>query len=194
MALSFAFTGAQLVRMIFEQPQCVRENQDRSSGRRALIAGLASVFRVTFPMLGFRVFDKITAINAQASTRNGCRSVDFFGGLAFHPAVDRDALVFVYLHEAGHHLSDGCRHPCNAQIACDCAADLWAVTEGTAKLAKNNCHFVLPVALEQLETAVNLVERRRSEHAHKRCAFSHWAKRKQSLLWLISAPKQCALR
>jgi hypothetical protein len=109
--------------MIFEQPQCVPENQDRSPGRRAIFVILAQVFRLTFPMLGFRIFDKITAINAQASVRNGLRSVDFFGGLAFHPAVDRDALVFIYLHEAGHHLSHECRHPCNAQIACDCAAD-----------------------------------------------------------------------
>jgi hypothetical protein len=180
--------------MIFEQPQCVPENQDRSPGRRAMIVSLAQVFRLTFPMLGFRIFDKITAVNAQASVRNGLRSVDFFGGLAFHPAVDRDALVFIYLHEAGHHLSHGCRHPCNAQIACDCAADCWAVTEGRAKLARNNCDFALPVALAQLETAANLLERRRSEHVPERCAFSHWAKRKQNLLWLISIPKQCALR
>jgi hypothetical protein len=45
-----------------------------------------------------------------------------------------------------------------------------------------------------LETAANLLERRRSEHVPERCAFSHWAKRKQNLLWLISIPKQCALR
>ena len=178
--------------MIFEQPQCMFENQDRSSGRRALIVSLAQVFRLTFPMLGFRIFDKIAAINAQASVRDDLRSVDFFGGLAFHPALDRDGLVFIYLHEAGHHLSHGCRHPCNAQIACECAADCWAVTEGKATLARNYYDFALPAALAQLELAANLVERRYSKHAPGRCAFSNWAKRKQNLLNLTSIPKQCA--
>jgi hypothetical protein len=179
--------------MIFEQPQCLIENQDRSSGRKALIVGLAHTFRMTFPVLKFRIFGKIAAINAQASVRNGVRSVDFFGGLAFHPAVDRDALVFIYLHEAGHHLSRGCRHPCNAQIACDCAADSWAVTEGAAKLARNNCEFVLPVALAELEVAANLVERPCSKRALGRCAVSCWPKRKKNLLRAIPTPKQCAL-
>ena len=179
--------------MIFEQPQCMLEVQDRSSGRRELLASLAQVFRLTFPMLGFRIFDKIAAVNAQASVRDGLRSVDVFGGLAFHPAVDRDALVFIYLHEAGHHLGQGCRHPCNAQIACDCAADCWAVAEGRGKLARNNCDFALPAALTQLEIAANLGERSRSRYDRERCAYSHWAKRKQNLLRRLSIPKQCAL-
>lgn len=180
--------------MIFEEPQCVFENQDRSSGRRSLIANLAQVFRLTFPMLEFRILDKIAAVNAQASVRDGLRSVDIFGGLAFHPAVDRDALVFIYLHEAGHHLGHGCRHPCNTQIACDCAADYWAVSEGKPKLARNNCDFALPVALAQLEIAANLVERSRdARDAPERCKFSHWASRKQNLLGPISIPKQCML-
>jgi hypothetical protein len=144
-------------------------------------------------MLEFRIFDRIAAVNAQASVRNGLRSVDFFGGLAFHPTADRDALVFVYLHEAGHHLSLGCRHPWNAQIACDCAADCWAITEGKAKMARNNCDFDLPVALAQLEIAANLVERSSSSQARERCAVSDWAKRKQRLLCAVSVPQQCEL-
>ena len=79
------------------------------------------------------------------------------------------------------------------QIACDCAADCWAVTEGREKLARNNCDFAVPVALAQLETAGNLLKQRGPEHVPERCAFSHWAKRKQNLLSLKSTPKQRAL-
>lgn len=179
--------------MIFEQPQCMFEVQDRSSGRMELLASLAQVFRLTFPMLGFRIFDKIAAVNAQASVRDGLRSIDVFAGLAFHPAVDRDALVFIYLHEAGHHLSKGCRHPCNPQIACDCAADFWAVTEGKAKLAGNDCEIALPAALKQLECAASLVEWSCCKQAPGRCVFPHWTKRKQNLLRATSAPKRCLL-
>ena len=192
-AVTFAGKGGRCTQMIFEQPQCGFEVQDRSSIRRELIASLARVFRLTFPMLGFRVFEKIAAINAQASVRDGLRSVDVFGGLAFHPAVGRDALVFIYLHEAGHHLGQGCRHPCNAQIACDCAADCWAITEGRGKLARNDCGFALPVALAQLEIAAKLGERSCSRHDPGRCAYSHWARRKQNLLGGLVIPKQCAL-
>lgn len=179
--------------MIFEQPRCNIENQDRSRGRRELIASLARAFRLTFPSLRFRVFDRIAAVNAQASVRDGRRSVDFFGGLAFHPAIDRDGLVFVYLHEAGHHLSKGCRHPCNPQIACDCAADCWAVTEGRAKLATSNCNFAVPAALTQLELAANLDGRSCSKQDSRHCGYSNWAKRKQNLLKRLYIPQQCAL-
>ena len=179
--------------MIFEQPQCMFEKQDRSSPRRRLVAGLARVFRQTFPMLEFRILDRITAINAQASVCGGLRSVDVFGGLAFHPLVDRDALVFIYLHEAGHHLSGGCRHPCNAQIACDCAADSWAVTEGRSKLARNDCDFAMAAALTQLEVAAKLGERSRSGRDRGSCAYSHWRRRKKNLLAGLSTPKHCTL-
>jgi hypothetical protein len=97
------------------------------------------------------------------------------------------------LHEAGHHLGQGCKHPCNAQIACDCAADCWAVTEGREKLARNGCDFALPVALAQLETAAKPAERLRRKDASERCGFSDWVKRKRTLLGPISVPKKCRL-
>jgi hypothetical protein len=47
--------------------------------------------------------DSVTAINARASSTNGSRLVDVFGGSAFHPAIGHD--VFMLLHETGHHLT-----------------------------------------------------------------------------------------
>src|SRR3954462_9636508 len=97
--------------MIFDQAQWAVEKQDRSVERLSRLARLVTVFEVTFPSVHYRLLNSVTAINAQASSANGSCLVDIFGGLAFHPAIGHDGLVFMLLHETGHHLSTGCRLP-----------------------------------------------------------------------------------
>src|SRR5271156_4470255 len=127
--------------MIFEQAHRELESQNRTAGRRALVKKIVGIFQTNFPNLKFRVLERITAVNAQASVLKDVRSVYLFGGFAYHPEIGQDALVFALLHETGHHLSRGCRYPWTQDLACDCAADFWAVTEGKAKLNKSNCGF-----------------------------------------------------
>jgi hypothetical protein len=126
--------------------------------------------------------DQITIVNAQASISNGSRFVDLFGGFAYHPKIGRDALIFVLLHEAGHHLSSGSRSPWMSELACDCAADAWAVTKGAAELRKLDCAFELQVALSEIERATQVRQRDRSRGARATgCVALHWTKRKRHL-------------
>jgi hypothetical protein len=169
--------------MIFEQIHCELASQDRTVGRRAFVETIIGIFQEEFPILNFRILDGIAAINAQASIINDVRSVDLFGGLAYHPEVGHDALVFILLHEAGHHLSQGCRLPWMPKLACDCAADFWAITEGQAKLRKSNCRFVIESALCQIERAANLNGSNISRGVRRsRCSFLNWTKRKRRLI------------
>jgi len=168
--------------MIFEQVSNTLESQDRTAGRRALVEKILGIFQTSFPNLNFRVLDRVTAVNAQASILNDARSVDLFGGLAYHPEIGRDALVFILLHETGHHLSRGCRLPWMQQLACDCAADCWAVTEGRAELQKSNFGFAIEPALRQIESAANLKSRVSTRAGRSKCSFLNWTKRKRRLL------------
>src|ERR1700704_2512675 len=120
--------------MIFDQPQQPVEVQDRSAQRLSSLTKLIAIFEASFSTVHYRILGSITAVNAQASFANGRHLVDIFGGLAFHPAIRHDGLVFTLLHETGHHLSMGCKLPW-AQLACECAADKWAITEGRKALA-----------------------------------------------------------
>jgi hypothetical protein len=124
----------------------------------------------------------VNAVNAQASILNDVRSVNLFGGLAYHPKIGRDALVFILLHETGHHLSRGCRSPWMPQLACDCAADSWAVSEGRAELQKSNCGFDVTRALRQIESAANLKSGVSKRVGRPKCSFLNWTKRKRRLI------------
>lgn len=169
--------------MIFDQPQQPAELQDRSAQRRAYLAKLIAVFEVSFPSVRYRVAESISTVNAQASVSNGEPFVDIFGGLAFHPMVRHDGLVFTLLHETGHHLSAGCKLPW-AQLACECAADRWATTDGRKALRANGANFRLEAALRQIECAARPEEQtRRSRQAVRtNCWSMNWRKRKRSLL------------
>jgi hypothetical protein len=170
--------------MIFEQNRSTLESQDRTAGRRAIVEKVIGVFETNFPTLKFRILDRVTAINAQASIFNDVRSVDLFGGFAYHPEIGHDALVFILLHETGHHLSPGCRLPWMPKLACDCAADFWAITEGQAKLQKkSNCRFFIEPALRQIERAAHLNKSNISASVRRpRCSFLNWGKRKRRLI------------
>jgi hypothetical protein len=168
--------------MIFEQARNTLESQDRTAGRRALLKQIFGVFKTSFPDLNFRILDRVTAVNAQASILNGVRSVNLFGGFAYHPEIGHDALVFMLLHETGHHLSRGCRLPWMQKLACDCAADCWAVTEGKARLEKSSCGFAIEPALRQIESAANLKSRVLTKVGRSKCSFLNWTKRKRRLI------------
>ena len=169
--------------MIFDQAQCGVEKQVRSIERRSRLGGLFAIFQASFPSVQYRLLDSVTAVNAQASSANGSRLVDVFGGLAFHPAIGRDALVFMLLHETGHHLSGGCRLP-YAPLACECAADSWATAEGHGKLRESGEDFQLPAAVQEIETALHFQAGKRSSTPapRPRCWAMNWRERRQALL------------
>jgi hypothetical protein len=168
--------------MIFEQTRNPLYSQDRTAERRALVEKTIEIFQTNFPDLNFCVLDRVTAVNAQASILNNVRSVNLFGGFAYHPEIGHDALFFILLHETGHHLSRGCRLPWMQKLACDCAADFWAVTEGQAKLQKSNSGFVIEPALRQIESAANLKSSVSTRVGRSRCSFLNWTKRKRRLI------------
>jgi hypothetical protein len=166
--------------MIFDQPQQPMEQQDRSCQRLSSLTKLVAIFQSSFSSVHYRILESISAVNAQASFSNGRHLVDIFGGLAFHPAIRHDGLVFTLLHETGHHLSTGCKLPW-AQLACECAADKWALTDGRRALAANGGHFRLEAALQQIELAAAPETPKRTAAARS-CWSMNWQKRRQALL------------
>jgi hypothetical protein len=135
--------------------------------------------RAAFRSIEFGIFDNISAINAQACISNGVRRVNVCGGLAYHPAIKHDALAFVLLHETGHHLSNACRMRWFPELACDCAADHWAITEGREIIAQRGCHYVLANALEQIEDASGFRSKRISRTEKSRCPALNWRHRRE---------------
>src|SRR5438105_7032660 len=147
--------------MIFDQPRQPLELQDRSARRLACLAKLIAIFEASFASVRYRVLQSISTVNAQASVANGEPRVDIFGGLAFHPLIRHDGLVFTLLHETGHHLGTGCKLPW-APLACDCSADCWAATDGRKALRANGASFRLEAALRQIESAARPQQQRLS--------------------------------
>jgi hypothetical protein len=166
--------------MIFDQPQQPVERQDRSCKRLSSLTRLIAIFELSFSSVHYRILESISAVNAQASFSNGKHLVDIFGGLAFHPAIRHDGLVFTLLHETGHHLSTGCKLPW-ARLACECAADEWAIGEGRKALAANGGRFRLEAALHQIEQAA-APETRKKAAAPTNCWSMNWRERRQALL------------
>jgi hypothetical protein len=169
--------------MIFNQPQQPIEQQDRSAQRLSSLTKLIAIFEASFSSVHYRILESVSAVNAQASFANGRHLVDIFGGLAFHPVIQHDGLVFTLLHETGHHLSAGCKLPW-APLACECSADKWATTDGRKALAENGGNFRLEAALQQIEQAVGPQAGKipSKAAARTRCWSMNWPKRKRALL------------
>jgi hypothetical protein len=167
--------------MIFDQPQQPAAVQNRSAQRLSSLTKLIAIFEASFSSVHYRILESISSVNAQASFANGRHLVDIFGGLAFHPAIRHDGLVFTLLHETGHHLSAGCKLPW-APLACECAADRWAATDGRKALAANGASFRLEAALEQIERAVGPQAAKTPSKARTSCWSMDWPKRKRALL------------
>src|SRR4051812_47190514 len=165
--------------MIFDQPQQPVEQQDRSRQRLSCLTRLIAIFEASFSSVHYRILESISAVNAQASFSNGKHLVDIFGGLAFHPAIRHDGLVFTLLHETGHHLSRGCKLPW-AEMACECAADQWATTQGRAAVAANGASFRLDVALQEIELAA--MPESPTVAPSTRCWSMNWHERRRALL------------
>jgi hypothetical protein len=177
--------------MVFEEARLPPDLQDRSSRRRAILEPVFRAARAAFRSIEFGIFDNISAINAQACISNGVRRVNVCGGLAYHPAIRHDALAFVLLHETGHHLSSACRMRWFPELACDCAADHWAITEGRRILKKFGCSFVLRNALEQIGVATAAVgndDDAPSQNSH--CSSLNWSERKRQIIGGAIKPRR----
>jgi hypothetical protein len=97
---------------------------------------LAREFRAAFAGIDYEIDTHTRIVNAQAFAVSDKRVVRLYGGLAFHPLVNDDALVFTLLHETGHHRARGRRLAGDPAIACDCLADTWAVGAGANVLRR----------------------------------------------------------
>jgi len=107
-----------------------------SEGRGRVIEVLISEFRTAFAGIEYEVDTQTRVVNAQAFGMDGSRFVRVYGGLAFHPLISEDALVFTLLHETGHHRALGRRFAGDPMLACDCLADKWAVSVGASALRR----------------------------------------------------------
>jgi hypothetical protein len=154
--LSDRHIGAGEESMLLSTTAATGIAQDRSCARWALLSRTIEFFHSVFPSITIRLLDHVSAVNAQASRSNGESIVDIFGGLAFHPAIGADALKFSLLHEIGHHLGCGARMTPGSPLACDCAADHWAILQGLPAVARINTEVNVGLAMNQLENALPL--------------------------------------
>jgi hypothetical protein len=179
--------------MLFDQPRWAIEQQERSVERISQLCRLIAIFASSFPSVHYRILNSITAINAQASFTDDMCHVDIFGGLAFHPAIRHDGLVFMLLHETGHHLSSGSKLPW-AQLACECSADTWATAEGRKALQEKGEDFRLEVALQEIERAVGPQLQEAPSTTRLSCWALNWQKRKRTLLvGRTTIPRKCRI-
>jgi hypothetical protein len=116
---------------------------------------LVSEFRTAFAGIDYEVDAQTRIVNAQAFSVGDKRVVRLYGGLAFHPLVNEDALAFALLHETGHHHARGRRLAGDPRIACDCLADRWAVGAGATALRRAAGRAInLGIALESLDALI----------------------------------------
>lgn len=137
--------------MLFSDRLSMQEMM-KGADRQALLEALLHDFRKAFPDLTFELRLEFPIVNAQAIALADKRIVAIYGGLGLHPKLGSDALTFIILHEAGHHLANGCRSSLNPALACECTSDHWAVTTGMTKLLqKSGRRLRLTVALGELD-------------------------------------------
>jgi len=144
----------------------------KGANRQALLDILLNDFRNAFPDLTFELRLDFSIINAQAIALRDRRVVAIYGGLALHPKLGAEALTFIILHEAGHHLARGCRSRRDRSLACECASDYWAVTVGTdTLLEKSGRRLRLRAALEELDRIMSPRQSPKDRYIKKdRCA------------------------
>jgi hypothetical protein len=149
------------------------------------LAGLQADLNSAFPSITFRLELGSNLINAQAVTTAAGRHVNIYGGLAYNRRLSTHSLTLILLHEAGHHLSRGCRLPWNPLLACECAADSWSVNEGIELLCsrKPEMKFGLQQAIRELNP---LLSGKTSGSRHTArfspCWSLNWSARKSALL------------
>jgi hypothetical protein len=128
----------------------------KAANRQILLDTLLGDFRKAFPDLTFELQPDFAIINAQALKLEDKRIVAIYGGLALHPRLGAESLTFIILHEAGHHLAQGCRSRHDRSLACECASDYWAVTAGTdILLQKSGRRLQMGAAIEELNQVMS---------------------------------------
>jgi hypothetical protein len=129
-----------------------------TQARLLLLDILLSEIRQVFPQISYELDANSRTANAQALARGDVRAVRLYGGLALHPLIGADALVFALLHETGHHLAKGRRFALDPMLACECAADKWALTTGVGKWKRRfDRRFSINAATSQLGAVLALV-------------------------------------
>jgi hypothetical protein len=101
-----------------------------SQQRHRLLDVLLYEIRQVFPQISYELDATSRTVNAQALARGDVQAVRLYGGFALHPMIGEDALIFALLHETGHHFAKGRRFALDPNLACECAADKWALTVG----------------------------------------------------------------
>jgi hypothetical protein len=171
----------------------------KAAGREALLTTILSDFRRTFPTLTFELQLAFRGINALAMTLRERRTVTVYGGLAFHPCLTDQSFSFVLLHEAGHHLAKGCRLSRDPSLACECAADHWAVTSGAELLYQRTRRSLdIEKALSELSAVMGTRHKPDTRYSKKKigCWAKTWSLRRCALSQRIQPPtsKGCYLR
>jgi hypothetical protein len=162
-----------------------------SDSRSRMLEILLSEFRTAFAGIEYEVYTQTRTVNAQAFSLGGDRFVRLYGGLALHPSVSEDALVFTLLHETGHHRASGRRFAGDPGLACDCRADKWALEVGATVLRRCSGRVMkLSKALDSLDAIIMSIEvsggqvsaasRRRSQPSQA-CWAGNWPTRRSRL-------------
>lgn len=179
--------------MIFEEARQEPAGQDRSDERLVVVQGLLSKFHRAFPSIRFQLAPNFAAVNGNAAITADKRVVHLFGGLAFHPKVTSQALIFALLHETGHHLAPGHRLPWDPRLACECAADRWAASDGLGLFRTSaSGRFHLASALEELELAAgstNQPPKRKAPAWAGGCWAMCWTERKRCIKSDTASPR-----
>jgi hypothetical protein len=144
--------------------------------RHLLLDVLLSEIRQVFPQISYELDANSRTANAQALARGDVRAVRLYGGLALHPIIGEDALIFALLHETGHHFAKGRRFALDPMLACECAADRWALTTGIGKWQQSfDRRFSIRSAADQLGAVINSVRGKKVRNRPKRRTTSCWA-------------------
>jgi hypothetical protein len=189
--------------MLFANASAEQFGDRRSVGeRRRLVESIFTDFRKTFPGVEYEHDEKSGTVNAQAIARDSARLVRMYGGLGFHPSIGADGIVFTLLHETGHHLATGGRLAFRPDLGCECAADRWALTRGSAELRKRTKRtFDIGKAIADLDALSNGSLRRvpadsaPTEEGPPACWALDWQKRRLHLGGLTGMPviRRCRL-
>src|SRR5882757_2764584 len=166
----------------------------KQTNREDLLAGLVTDFRKTFPDLTFELQLDFSIINAQALRLANQQLVTIYGGLALHPRLGSDGLTLIVLHEVGHHLAEGCRSKRDPSLACECAADYWAITTGMANLRlRTDRSLQLQAAIEELDQVMGSGQpskgRYTKRNAPSGCWAGGWLARRRALLARDRSPQ-----
>jgi hypothetical protein len=180
--------------MLFSERLSEREMLEaKGANRQTLLDDLLNDFRKAFPDLIFELQLDFSIINAQAIALGDKRIVAIYGGLALHPKLGAEALTFIILHEAGHHLAEGCRSKRDRSLACECASDHWAVTVGKDRLLqKSGRRLRLRATLAELDQIMSPRQSPKERYIKKASTSSCWAKgwslRRRALFALAQPP------